>query len=357
MNSWTRAALAYADLGWRVVPCHHPIAWQGDRACSCIHKPDRKDPSKCVCGHVRDIPNAPCSCGRSDCRVRCSGKPCKSIGKHPRTPHGLKDATIDEQQIREWGERWPVANLAVVLGHESGIFAFDLDRHAENEDGIENFEILCSELSVKLPETPTQLTGGGGQHVIFKHPGADVTIGNRTKNEAIRPGVEIKGDGGYIVVSPSVHKCGKQWRWEASSHPLDIAVAECPPELLALLVGEKAKPRPQVEAPAERSFIARAFDAAGWLGLPLPNGSVAVRCPWLDQHSDGRGDGNDSSTVVLPPTKEQPLGGFKCKHGHCGHRTVVTALFALPEKALASQAAVDPQGFSYLLSILRARNP
>ena len=153
MRTFAVSAHVYASrLGWRVAPCHWPIQRDGQTVCTCIHKPDREDPSKCSCGHVRGI-GGQCSCGREDCVVRCLGVPCQRIGKHPRTSHGLKDATTDSETIREWARRWPDANVLVATGEESGIVVFDLDRHDPKEDGVEGFRDLCADRGVDLPDT------------------------------------------------------------------------------------------------------------------------------------------------------------------------------------------------------------
>jgi hypothetical protein len=358
VSRFTKAAIAYAKLGWPIVPCHWPLERDGMIVCSCCHKPDPDDPTRCGCGHHRSVPNAPCDCGRPDCRARCTGKPCSNIGKHPRTEHGLKDATTEPDQIRAWGERWPDANIAIVLGAPAGIFAFDLDRHCAEQDGIDGFADVCRELGVAIPDTPVQLTGGGGQQVIFRHPGPHVSIGNRTGANALRPGVEVKGDGGYIVAAPSMHRSGRHYCWEASSHPLEVHVADCPPELLRLVASEARQARSHLPATgdASRSFLARAFQRAGLrVGFDLPNGAVTAECPWGHEHTDGRGLGDDSSTVLLPPTADLRLGSFSCQHGHCKGRTVVDVLLALPPKAVGTLKSELPVEFSIACSLVRAR--
>ena len=88
-------ALRYATAGWYVIPLHSPV------------------------------PNAGCSCGKADC---------KSIGKHPRTRRGLKDATIDEQTIRQWWRTWPDANVGIVTGARSGLLVIDIDGDCERPE-------------------------------------------------------------------------------------------------------------------------------------------------------------------------------------------------------------------------------
>jgi len=126
------------------------------------------------------------------------------VGKHPRTEHGLKDATIDEATIFGWWRRWPGANVGIVTGMASGLLVLDIDpRHG----GVESLALLEREHG-SLPETAEVSTGGGGRHILFLHPGF------RVKNRAnMMPGVDVRGDDGYIVAPPSLHASGRRYEW------------------------------------------------------------------------------------------------------------------------------------------------
>src|SRR5687767_13665437 len=71
-----------------------------------------------------------CTCGR-DCG--------RNAGKHPRTPNGLLDATLDQDRIRGWWSRWPDANVAVATGSAAGIWVLDVD---PANGGLESVEML-----------------------------------------------------------------------------------------------------------------------------------------------------------------------------------------------------------------------
>jgi len=73
------------------------------------------------------------------------------------------------------------------------------------------------------PGTLTATTGGGGKHYYFKHPGVEVPCAVRFMS-----GVDCRGDAGYVVVPPSLHKSGRRYRWENSK----IAVVDIPAGLL-----------------------------------------------------------------------------------------------------------------------------
>jgi putative DNA primase/helicase len=83
-----------------------------------------------------------------------------------------------------------------------------------------------------LPATRQVATPNGGVHVYFQHPGFDI------KNRAgIVPGIDVRGDGGYVVLPPSQLANGKQYQYENQDAP----IAETPQWLLELL---KSKPQP-----------------------------------------------------------------------------------------------------------------
>ena len=142
--------------------------------------------------------------GKSGCSC---GKPkCKNIGKHPRTPNGVKDATTDQGIIKAMWEKWPTANIGIACGQEAGICVVDVDPiHGGNESIA-----LLEEKYGKLPETSQSRTGSGGQHIFFKYPGDSFKNCNRGE---IGEGIDFKNDGGYVVAAPSLHASGKQYEW------------------------------------------------------------------------------------------------------------------------------------------------
>jgi len=159
-----------------------------------------------------------CSCGQPNCQ---------SPGKHPRTPHGVNDATTDEAAIRSWWTRWPSANIGIATGAASGIVVLDIDNRHAGKQSLEELERRHEMLS----PTATVRTGGGGNHLFFRHPGG--RIPNRTDLLGLS-GLDIRGDGGYVVAPPSRHVSGEIYLWEAS--PDEVAISEMPPWLIHLLL-------------------------------------------------------------------------------------------------------------------------
>src|SRR5262249_41744317 len=105
-------------------------------------------------------------------------------------------------EISDWWSRWPDANIGIVTGAISGLIVVDLDTiEAKNKlkELLPGFDLLS---------VPRVRTGKGWQ-LFFKHPG--VTLANRA---GVIPGLDVRGDGGYVVVPPSIHPTGKTYKWE-----------------------------------------------------------------------------------------------------------------------------------------------
>jgi hypothetical protein len=136
--------------------------------------------------------------------------PCEPHGKRPLTLHGVNDATSSPDTIRGWWSRWPDANIGVATGRVSGLVVLDVD---PRNGGAESLARLQTEHG-SLPRTPTALTGGGGAHYLFAHPGAgEVRCRNGLPGY---PGIDLKGDGGYVVAPPSTHPTGRPYSWQVT---------------------------------------------------------------------------------------------------------------------------------------------
>jgi hypothetical protein len=200
------AALRYAALGWPVLPLHTP-------------------------GH-----DGRCSCGRGDCP-----KP----GKHPRTRHGLCDASTNAARIRGWWAAWPDANVGVATGR---LVVVDVD-DARGRAALATLEHAHR----RLPPTLTAASGRGA-HLYF-HAGAQ-----RVANSVGRlgGGLDVRGRGGYVVAPPSLHADGHRYRWSARHRPAPL------PSWLAKLLTPAARPprRTSLPGPADGDRRPRYFAAA-----------------------------------------------------------------------------------------------
>src|SRR5262249_17883571 len=116
----------------------------------------------------------------ADGRCTCpKGRACESSGKHPRSMHGIKDASCNEAVIREWFKAWPRMNLALVGGDRLAIL--DVDPRSGGRDEL--FSLFSRH--DYIPGGPSVETGGGGQHLYFD-PGRAV------RSRAVAPAVELK---------------------------------------------------------------------------------------------------------------------------------------------------------------------
>lgn len=173
-------AMEYAERGWKVFPLH-------------------------------TMNGSICSCGNQNC---------SSAAKHPRIKEWQNFCSREEKDIHEWWHKWPDANVGLATGKASGFFVLDIDpRHG----GKESLQELVKKHGV-LPKTLASNTGGGGYHLFFNDQ--DATIRNRTN---ILPGLDIRGDGGYVVAPPSFHKSGRPYAWVKDFK--DCSISD-PPEWL-----------------------------------------------------------------------------------------------------------------------------
>jgi hypothetical protein len=126
--------------------------------------------------------------------------PLKEADKKPATAHGLKDATTDEETIRAWWQRNPRYNIGIATGAVSGFVVVDTD----NPEAEEYVQLQG--------DTPTLMQATAkGRHRLYKHPGTDTR--NATALHGVA-GLDVRGDGGYIVAAPSVHPSGVVYAWE-----------------------------------------------------------------------------------------------------------------------------------------------
>lgn len=155
-------------------------------------------------------------------RCSCSDPQCSSVGKHPLTPHGVKDATTDEATIRQWWREFPKANIGVATGKVSYLIVIDVDtRHG----GIESLQQFEND-NGPLPEGPVVRTGGGGLHLYLGYSGG--IVGNKV---GLLPGIDVRSDGGYVVYPGSIHKSGKRYLWLHNKSPQKVLTPPFPASL------------------------------------------------------------------------------------------------------------------------------
>jgi len=138
----------------------------------------------------------------------------------------------NQSEIKAWWQQWPQANVGIVTGAISGLVVVDVD-------SMLGREALSAELGA-LPQTISQETGKeGGLHLFFAHPGNGTKYSNMVR--AIQD-VDVRGDGGYVMVAPSIHPSGREYRWVID--PVEMGLNDLlpiPTELKSLLKAEEKK--------------------------------------------------------------------------------------------------------------------
>lgn len=182
-SAMLRAALNYAARGWRVFP-----VWGVRDAGAC----------------------------------RCGDPACPRAGKHPigaAAPRGLHDASSDALLVREWWAAHPEANIGIATGLAAGLVVVDVD-----PGGEESLAALEAEYG-RLPPTLEAATGRG-RHLYFVAPGCRLR-----SRVGVRPGLDVRGEGGYVVAPPSRHASLASYEWACA----DIEPAEMPKRMVAML--------------------------------------------------------------------------------------------------------------------------
>jgi hypothetical protein len=152
--------------------------------------------------------------------------PLKPGTKEPLIADWPNKATWDEAQIREWWAKWPNANIGIATGRYRDGYFIVLDFDPRN--GGAWYDDVGKDV---LPDTWVVHTGGGGRHFYYKTP-------KLLRGAKLGAGVDLKGEGGYVVAPPSVHPNGERYGWEVGAGPGEIPMAEVPEWVLRELAGE-----------------------------------------------------------------------------------------------------------------------
>jgi len=146
--------------------------------------------------------------------------PLRSQDKRPLVAwEPLQSSHPSAEQVADWFGRWPDANIGIVTGEISNLIVLDIDPKHGGDASLDRLERQFGQ----LPATIEVTTGGGGHHFYFAHPGG--LIRSRT---GLAQGVDLRGDGGYIVAPPSIHPSGHPYLWAVGHSPEDVALAALP---------------------------------------------------------------------------------------------------------------------------------
>lgn len=148
-----------------------------------------------------------CECGKDLCKAK--------------TPYisWSTQSSRDVKKGEHWEIKYPNCNIGLPCGKENGFWVLDVDLGA---NGFQSLQAI--QRQDVMPETPRAQTGGGGMHYFFKWDERAEELGI-SSNNGIYPGIDLKGDGGYVIAPPSKHLSGGSYNWvtDAELGILDLA--------------------------------------------------------------------------------------------------------------------------------------
>jgi hypothetical protein len=152
------------------------------------------------------------------------------VGKKPVFRGGFFEGTTDADQIRTWWKpKENSRNIGVRTGIESGIWALDVDKKPGGSNGFQTLQELTGDFEW-LRGVPFQISATGG-HFFFECDDADL----HCSAGKVGPGIDVRANGGYIVVSPSIHPdTGLPYAWRNGRSILNSQVPRAPDWLVNL---------------------------------------------------------------------------------------------------------------------------
>jgi hypothetical protein len=323
-HSMRTAALAYANLGLPVFPCH----------------PDRKNP------WVKGKDKGP------------DGELIPDTG-------GLYRATTNQRRISAWwsGEKKD-AMIGLRMGWASGLYVVDIDANSE-DDKLSLLETLEREIGRVHPpawmvETPRK--GKGGLHLYFAMP-AELDLGNRVLIKDVRGKIETRGNRGYVIVPPSVRAgpaaredgCdGVAYEWG------DVALGdgpapEMPRKLIALLLSEAEEPEAE-KLPMGNNPKNRRLGTTGNRGFPS-SGTAQERAEYRKRkEAEAAFDKEIAHLLQLSEGRPTALFQAACNLGEfisagwLGRSEVEAAI----ERACQANGIVKKQGINAIRASIRS---
>ena len=201
---------------------------------------------------------------------------------------GFLDATRDRDKVTTWWARYPDANIGVPTGPASGLLVIDVDTEKGGGEGWRDLLDLHGAVDTLVQET------GRGEHYLFQYP----EEGRWNDSPGSLPhNIDVRGDGGYIMVAPSIHPNGRRYTWVNHREPAPL------PEWLAVILQQPIPVKNIQEAfangvaPGGRHYTARDIASrCRWVGLPKEVALIALR-EFNNSLADPK-EGNEMERIV-----------------------------------------------------------
>lgn len=207
--------------------------------------------------------------------------PCNALNKRPLTENGFHDASADADMVRQWWDQWPNAMIGMPTGERTGFWVLDID-------DPESFEQACS---IDIPAT-RRVDTGKGYHLYFRFdPAKPVRNAQKTAKGwpfPDLPGAETRGDGGYVIVPPSIHPSGREYQWHD-----DTGMAHAPAQLLKLVRKEGRRERAKPNGAAAKGEPMRAKG-----NTPYGMAALSAECDAIREAGDGEQEGALNSAAL-----------------------------------------------------------
>ncbi|MDD5054724.1 MAG: bifunctional DNA primase/polymerase [Candidatus Peribacteraceae bacterium] len=197
------------------------------------------------------------------------------------------------EEVTRWFNDPGAVGMALITGRQSGTVVLDVEK-----EGLDELQRL------EIPQTVVAVSGGGGRHIYFKHPGFEVS--NMTKMDGVP--MDIRGDGGYIILPPSLHASGNHYLW--ATGPGDVEIAEMPTWLLKRVqkTGLPTSIAPNVSKKTKFDFGANVPE--GSRNTEAAKAIGAILCRLEEQEFDSKGwslADQWNTAHCEPPLEEQEL--------------------------------------------------
>src|SRR6266567_362568 len=269
--------------------------------------------------------------------------PVRGHGKTPLITQWPTIATSDAETLTGWERQHPDCNWGLVCGPKSGVFVVDVD----GKEGAAAIRHLCTLHGEEWLQTLTVLTARG-RHLYFQYP-TDAVI--RNSSSKLAPGLDIRGDGGYVLLPPSIHPTGAAYVW---GDPGENEIIAQPPSWLLEMLSTPGQPSPErvgnADATVEGERNATLTSLAGTMrrrGMSLE----AIKAALLIENKRYKPPLGEAEVLRIAAS----IARYAVGHGNAPQTNAILAVndWTEPEPLRAELPPVQPFDVATLPEVLR----